>query len=218
MVNDIDLKQLEKKAFRAAHQDGLWDIYIGGVAVSMAVLGYSDASEAFPLLRFGLFLAGLGLSYLIYWGGKRFLIIPRLGQVKFGPKRQKRKATLVIVLCGIVLIQLIILAGTIVLWGNPNMAASLGFTHTARDSERLVVAIIGALFVGPSTAVIAYFNDYLRGYFIALILSLAVFALIWFGQPAFLIAAGLVIMVPGVILFIRFLRDHPLPPAEAIRD
>jgi hypothetical protein len=218
MSSSLDLKNIEKKAFRAPHQDGLWDIYIGGVVLSMSVLAYSSASEARPVLRFGLYLAGMGVFYLIFWGGRKYLTTPRLGQVKFGPRRQRRKLTMTIILAGIVLLQAILLVGTIFLWMNPQWATSLGFSRSGLDSERLLVAIIGALFVGPSMVLIAYFNDFLRGYYIALILSLAVFSLIWFGQPIYLIVAALLILVPGVVLFFRFLRAHPLPPPEVSHD
>jgi hypothetical protein len=218
MPDALDLKNIEKKAFRATHQDGLWDIYIGGVVMSMAILAYSTAGEARPVLRFGLYLAGLGVFYLIYWGGKKYLTTPRLGLVKFGPQRQKRKLIMASVLAGIVLLQVILLVGTILLWKNPSWATSLGLHTSNRDLERMVVAMIGALFVGPSMVLIAYFNDFLRGYYIAFILSLAVFSLIWFGQPVYLIAAGLLIMLPGIVLFTRFLRKHPLPPAEASHE
>ncbi len=215
MSETLDLKAIEKRAFRATHQDGLWDIYIGGVVISMSVLAYSESNEAFPIIRFGLFLLGLGASYLVFRGGKKYITTPRLGQVNFGPQRQRRKRTLVIILGGIVLLQLLILVGTVWLWANPDWTSSLGIGGADPDLERLLVATVGALFVGPSMVVIAYFNDFTRGYYIAFILSLAVFALIWFGQPAYLIAAGLVIMIPGVVLFARFLRQYPLPPAEA---
>jgi len=218
MFDSLDLKKLEQKAFRTTHQDGLLDIDIGGVVMSMSAMAYSDDSEAFPLLRFGLLLAGLTLSTLIYQGGKKYLTAPRLGQVKFGPRRQRRSVTLALVLSGIVLLQVIILAGTIFLRANPQSAASLGFTFASRDLERLAVAIVGALFVGPSMTLIAYFSDFLRGYYIAFILSLAVFSLIWFSQPVYMTIAGLVIIVPGVILLVRFLRQHPLPPAEISHD
>ena len=218
MTNTFDLKTIEKKAFRATHQDGLEDIYQGGVVLCMSFLAYTTASESKPLLRFGLFMAGLGLFYLIFWSGKKYITTPRLGQVKFGPQRQKRKLIMTSVLAAIVLVQVMLLAGTILLWKNPDWATRLGFHTTNQDLERMVVAIIGALFVGPSMVLLAYFNDFLRGYYIAFITSLAVFALIWFGQPVYLIIAGLVIMVPGVILFVRFLRQHPLPPTEASHD
>jgi hypothetical protein len=215
MSDTLNLKEIEKKAFRSTHQDGLWDIYIGGIVLSMSVLAYSTASEAFPATRFTLYVIGLGIFYLLFWAGKKYLTAPRLGQVKFGPQRQRRKRTLVSVLIGIVLLQVILLVGTVVFWANPQAAASLGFGKSDPNLERLVVAVIGGLFVGPSTALIAYFNDFLRGYYIAFILSLAVFSLIWFGQPVYLIIAGLLILVPGLVLFVRFLRQYPLPPAEA---
>ena len=218
MSTSLDLKNIEKRAFRSTHQDGLWDIYIGGIVLSMAVLAYSSGSEAFPLYRFGLYLVGMGVFYLLFWGGKKYLTTPRLGMVKFGPQRQRRKMTLAIILGAIVLLQALLFLGTVFLWRNPQWAASLGFDHTNPDRERLLVATIGALFVGPSMVLIAYFNEFVRGYYIAFILSLAVFSLIWFGQPVYLISAGLLIIIPGVILFIRFLRQHPLPPVEAPRD
>jgi uncharacterized membrane protein YidH (DUF202 family) len=214
MSETLDLKAIERKAFRATHQDGLWDIYIGGVVLSMSILAYSTDSDAVPLVRFGLYLLGLGAFWLIFWAGKKFITTPRLGQVKFGPQRRRRKRTLVTILVGIVLLQVILVALTILLWANPEWAARLGITGSDPDIERLLVATIGALFVGPSMVILAYFNDFTRGYYIAFILSLAVFSLIWFGQPVYLVVAALIIMIPGVVLFVRFLRQHPLPPAE----
>jgi hypothetical protein len=214
MSDSLDLKNIEKKAFRATYQDGLWDIYLGGEVLCMSFLAYSTASEAKSFIRFGLFLAGLCVFYLIFWGGKKYLTTPRMGQVKFGPHRQKRKLIMMSVLAGIVFLQVILLVGTIHLWKNPQWATSLGLYTTNRDLERMVVAIIGVLFVGPSMILLAYFNDFLRGYYIAIIVSLAVFSLIWFDQPIYLVIAGLLIMIPGVVLFVRFLREHPLPPAE----
>ena len=216
MYSTIHLKELEKKAFRAAHQDGLWDIYMGLVILSMSALTFSDAGDSSRFLHYGLFLLGLGVAYLLFWGGKKYLTTPRLGQVKFGPRRQRRMITMVIVLSAIVLLQVVLLIGTILLLKNPQWAAELGFTHT--DGERLLVAIIGALFVGPSIALIAYFNDFTRGYYIALLTAAAVFSQIWFSQPAYLIAVALLIIIPGAVLLIRFLHKYPLPPALVPHD
>jgi hypothetical protein len=180
----------------------------------MSFLAYSDAGEAWSGLRFGLFLGGLGLAYLTYWAGKKYLTTPRLGQVKFGARRQKRKRLMVSILSGIVLLQIFLLAGTIYLWKNPHQAASLG-VGSSIERERLLVAMVGAVFVGPSTALIAFFNDFWRGYYIALLLALAVFALIWFGQPLYMLLAGAVIILPGAVLLVRFLRRYHLPPAGA---
>ena len=181
MLDSIDLKELEKKAFRTTHQDGLLDICIGGVILSMSAMEYSNDSEAFPILRFGLLVVGVIVSQLVFWGGKKYFTTPRLGQVKFGPIRKRRAATTAIVMSGIVLLQVLLLVGQIFLWNNPQWAISLGFSSVDRDRERLLVAIIGALFVGPSTFLLFYFSDFVRGYYIAFLLALAVFSMIWFG-------------------------------------
>jgi len=218
MSTSIDLKKLEKKAFRSVHQDGLWDIVIGGIVLSYSALDYSTDSEAFPLLRFGLFLVGMCVFELTFWVGKKYLTIPRMGLVKFGPHRQRRMLTMMIVLGAIVLAQVVILVGSILLWRNPGWATSLGFASSNPDNGRLLVAFIGAMFVGPSMVLIAYFNEFMRGYYIAFILSLAVFSRIWFGQPIYLTISALLIILPGLVLFVRFLRAYPLPPAEASHD
>ncbi len=218
MSDSLDLKNIEKKAFRTAHQDGLWDIYIGGVVLCMSILVNSTAREDNPLVRFGLYLASIGVFYLIFWGGKKYLTTPRLGYVKFGPDRQKRKMMGRIVLASITFLLAIVLVGTILFWANPHWATSLGLSSSTRDRERLLVAVIGVLIVGPSMILMAYFNDFLRGYYIAIILSLAVFCLIWFDQPVYLIVAGLLILIPGIVLFARFLHQHPHPPVEASHE
>jgi len=79
----------------------------------------------------------------------------------------------------------------------------------------LLVASIGAMFVGPSVALIAYFKDFSRGYYIALLMAVAVFLMIFLNQPVYLLVCGALIILPGIVLFIRFLLTHPLPPAEA---
>jgi hypothetical protein len=218
MSNTLDLTNLEKKAFRTVHQDGLLDICMGGIVMSMAAMTYnmvySEASEGFPILWFSIFLFGMLASQLIFWAGKKFVTGPRLGQVKFGPQRKRRARTLAMVLAGIVLLQVLLVVGTNLLWKNPQWAASLGFTQAGPDYERLLVAVVGVLFVGPSVSLMAYFSDFGRGYYIAFIISLGVFLFIWFWNPAYMIAAGLLVVLPGVVLFVRFLREYPLPPAE----
>jgi len=214
MTNMINLNNIERKAFRSMHQDGLWDIYVGGSVLSMSVMARSLHSDTFPAASFVIFFLGILLSLLIYRGGKRFITTPRLGQVKFGPQRKRRKLIMILVLSGIVFLQLIILTGSVLLWRNPQWAFNLGLSNMVPDQEKLLVAVIAALFAGPATVLISYFNENMRGYYVAFILSLAVFSLIWFGQPIYLIIAGLLIIIPGVILFIRFLHQYPLPKNE----
>ena len=218
MSTSPNLKEIERKAFRSTHQDGLWDIYIGGIILSMIVLINPGEGDTFTPQRLVIYILSMCVFGLIFWGGKKYLTTPRMGQVKFGPQRQRRNVTMAIILGCIVLLQVVFVAGTALLRNNPDWARQLGLGQTDIDYEHLLVAAIGALFVGPSMFLIAYFTDFLRGYYIALIMTLAVFCLIWFGEPVYLIAAALLILIPGVVLFARFLRQYPLPPAEVRHD
>ena len=218
MLPSLNLKEIERKAFRSVHQDGLWDIYIGGIVMSMTVFASPDDGENFTSQRLVLYMLGMLVFGMIFWGGKKFLTVPRLGQVKFGAQRRQRSLTMAIILAGIVLLQVLFVTGTALMRSHPDWGRQLGLGLSDPDYGRLLVAAIGALFVGPSMLLIAFFTDFPRGYYIAFMLSLAVFALVWFGEAVYLIAASLLIIIPGVVLFVRFLRSHPLPPAEARHD
>ena len=213
MAAPFDLRQIEKKAFRTTFEDGLLDINIAGIVASMALLDRMPEEDASRWLRYGLFLFGMIASALIYQLGKKFITQPRIGQVVFGAMRKRRTATLAGILGAIIAIQVLIVLGSILLLNNPGLAGQLGLNITQLDAERLLVSAIGALFVGPSMAIMAYFSDFSRGYYIAVLLSLAVFLMIWFRSPVTMFCAAALIFIPGVVLFIRFLRKHPLPPA-----
>ena len=49
MVTQLDLKEMERRAFRSTYQDGLLDIDIGGVLVGMSLLSGIPESDEFPL-------------------------------------------------------------------------------------------------------------------------------------------------------------------------
>jgi hypothetical protein len=79
-----------------------------------------------------------------------------------------------------------------------------------RDATLPVVAAIGSLMVGISMIVIAYFSDFPRGYYIAIMMALAVFLMVYLNQPVYPIIIGGLIILPGLVLFVRFLKTYPL--------
>ena len=63
--------------------------------------------------------------------------------------------------------------------------------------------------------VIAFFSDFPRGYYIAVMMALAVFLMIYLNQPVYpIIIAGLII-VPGLVFFLRFLKSYPVHRQDA---
>ena len=164
MNAQLDLKEIEKKAFRSTYQDGLWDIYIGIVVASMAIIMLATRNKDNPWAFMLLAFAGMAAGYLIFWGGKKFITLPRMGQVKFGEARQKRKRRLAFVLGCVIVIQMGIVLLTAAAWLIPALGVTLQDWLPGVDAERLLVASLGALFVGPAMLLVAYFNDFPRLY------------------------------------------------------
>jgi hypothetical protein len=214
MSQEIDLKQIERNAFRSTYQDGLWDIYIGLVVIFMALYMYRPEA-GYSVWNNIIFLVGYGVISLIFWAGKKFITLPRMGQVKFGPIRKKRGLYLAIALGIVVLINIGLVILTALGWANPEQAAQLNTFLLDRGWMDIAVALIGSMLVGVSMILVAFFNDFPRGYYIAVMASLAVFLMIWLNQPIFPILLGLMIVLPGVVLLIRFLSKYPIPQQEA---
>jgi len=206
MLSTSDLKQIERKAYRSTYQDGLWDIYMGMIVVLMGLFLYHPESGYSPINIIGMVLL-LSVAYSLFWAGKKYITLPRMGQVRFGPVRQQRKKTMAIILGIIVLIQVIFVGLTAIGRYYPQVGERL-FTDT--DAELTVVAAIASLFVGVPMLLIAYMNDFPRGFYIAVMMSLAVFLMILTNQPLYPAMLGILIIIPGVFLLINFLKKYPL--------
>ena len=213
MSEYLDLKDLERKAFRSTYQDGLLDICISSVVGSMALLMFIIVRDDNPWLYLVLAFLGICAGQLIFWAGKKFVTLPRMGQVKFGEIRHKRNKTLALILTVAVLVQVGIVLLTAGVWAIPAWGDKLQELFPDRSATDLLVAAVGALFVGPSMMAIAYFTDFPRGYYIAFVMALGVFLMIWFWQPLIQVGAAFLILIPGLVLFARFLRQYPLIPA-----
>jgi hypothetical protein len=214
MTGEIDLKQIERKAFRSTYQDGLWDIYWGLIVICMAVF-IARPEEGYSARNILLMLASFLFSYSLFWFGKKYITLPRMGQVVFGSARKMKKKTLAVILGVVILFQLAIVLISVTGWLNQVWMMKVSIFLQLGGTERLMVAAIGALFLGPAMILIAYFNDFPRGYYIAILMTLAVFLMILLNQPVYPLILGLAILLPGLILFFRFLQKYPLHNEEA---
>jgi hypothetical protein len=215
MSQSLDLKALERRAFRSTFQDGLWDIYIGCLLLINTFIFTFQENEQMPWLKLTMAFVLLAVSYVLFWLGKKYITMPRLGQVRFGPERRKKKFTLGLILAGFVLLTLALVLITAAAGRSPAVGAAMDAWPPEVRSPRLLLASFLGLFLGSIMAVIAYFNDFPRGYYIAVVTSLGFFLTYLLDNPVFLGIAALLIILPGLVLFVRFLRDHPLLPAEA---
>jgi len=217
MSTQLNLKEIERKAYRSTYQDGLWDIYYGLIVVGMSIFIYHPA-EGYSAMNIILSLLIISLAYGLFWAGKKYITLPRMGVVHFGDVRKRKKRTLAIIMGFFVLILIVLVGLTTLGWMNPQASSDVKGALAVHNSELLVVALIGSLILGTSMIVVAYYSDFPRGYYIALMMAMAVFLMIYLNKPIYPILIGGLIILPGVVLFIRFLKMYPLPREEAVRE
>ena len=212
MNTPLDLKAIEKRAYRATYQDGLQDINMACVVASAGLMFSGLGRDEFPVSRLILAMAGVLLGTLIFWLGKKFITVPRIGQARFGPARQQRGRRLAILLTVVVALQAVMVLLPALAWASPSFGAILNRWLPGGHAESLLVAGVAVLFAGPGMLVLFHFTDFLRGYYITAVFSLGIFLAIWLAQPLYLFIAAALVGLPGLILFARFLRRYPRVP------
>lgn len=210
MSSQLNLKEIERNAFRFTNQDGLLDMHYGLIVVCMSIFVYRPTTGYSPM-NIVLSTLLISLSLGLFWAGKKFITLPRMGQVRFGAARKQKAKTLAIILGLFVLLQAGLVGLTALGWLNPDTSPNLNNDLHARGSTLPLVAAIASLMVGVSMIVSAYFSDFLRGYYIAILMALAVFLMVYLNQPVYPIVIGGLILLPGLVLFMRFLKAYPLP-------
>ena len=213
MSQNFDLKKIERKAFRSVNQDGLWDIYIGGLMLVLSLMFSIPESGEGRVTNTGLALLGVAIMFAFFQLGKKYVTTPRMGQVRFSAERQKRKITLGWIMGAYVLVTLGMFLFSLYVW-NTSASGRIVDLSLGSSLERVFVASLAALIAGTSMIVISYFKEFFRGYYIAVLMGAGFFFTLLFDMITPMIVAGALILIPGLVLFINFLRQHPLPPQE----
>lgn len=199
MPQNIDLKALEKKAWRSVFQDGLWDIYLGIILLSFAVSARLDKQPIDDDLRMGTYIGVMVFGMIVLYAGKRFITIPRMGKVKFGAERQKRRNVVRLALF------LSVLLGLALWWLGSSLLSN----------GQWVFPLIWMLNMFIVFGLGAYFLEYERLYLIGLLYALVipvdiiVKATTKVDMDVYIfLTAGLIILVVGITYLIRFMRDN----------
>ncbi len=206
MNEKIDLKKIEKKAWTSYFQDGLIDIFIGCVVIMFALAPILSESLGDFWSSF-VFLPFWALVYLLVLLAKKYVVTPRIGVVKFGVVRKKKMIRFNLIIFIVLVVGFILGLFSFIDFNVP------GWIHLARFG--LIVLI--------TSIVAAYFLDYPRLflYGILFVLSLIIGEWLWVnkGVPhhGFPITFGItsaIIIIIGLIVFVRLLQNNPLPKKE----
>lgn len=207
MEEQIDLQGLEKRAWRSAFQDGLWDIYMGLLILGLGIapFGYMFGLPAeLGSMIIVLFWNTIAVLFLIL--GKKLITVPRIGYVKFGVKRKKMKKRLL----GFLLFNFILA----VLFLFINLSGLFESLNIGGLTEPL---LIGLLLITVPLSILAYFLEFHRLYIYAIFFGLgfSISELLYplVGSPLDLFLSlglgGIIVILIGLIYFIKFLRKYP---------
>jgi hypothetical protein len=150
------------------------------------------------------------LACLAFWAGKKFITTPRMGRVKFGPQRKTKlkKTRAVLFLSALLGVITLVLRA---MW-NIEWAARIPIPAYIWTVQAIVVFGLGAYFLDVS-------RFYAYGVLYAIPVPVGIVLLQNTGLPGFMFlpfgVSGGIMVIIGVVLFIRFLHDYPLVPEEA---
>ncbi len=208
MDQKINLKEIEKKAYRSTFQDGIWDIHLGILLINLSILPWivENYLSVIQAAMIGIFVTILAM--IVFFGGKKLITIPRMGLIQFGQARKAKlkKVRAVMFLSVIVGIVLFFLAKYM------TTIAGIPAPFLIFSANCLIVFSLGAYFMN-------FERLYFYGFFYALPLPFG-FLMMKNSFPVenvILISTipGLIMVIIGSILFFQFLRKYPNPTKEA---
>jgi hypothetical protein len=209
-MEQLNIKALEKKAFRSFFRDGIYDVFLGTILLS---LGLPLILREFGWIHWETMTIPLVISIILNVGalvffvfGKKYITAPRLGIARFGKTRKRKmmhvKLLLVIsVLIGVVTFFLTMFK-ILPVGGNTGIPAA---------------GVIFGIQVLIVFGLAAYFMDFTRLYLYALLFAVSLPITFWLKKNSSLayptlyvysLTAGPMLVI-GWTLFIRFLRQYP---------
>ena len=190
MVEDIKLKEIQRKVYMSFFQDGLWDVFLG-----LFILGWGLAILTELAYLVGAFFISI---YFTVWGVKKWLTYPRIGYARFSETSRRRITTRFLIL-GVVVLLAGVMAG--VVWGigaRPQWLAD----YFPLIFNGMLAAIV---------CFVAYWARVNRFYLYAVLIFLGAVFHMWLAIPwefGFIGAGGIIVLI-GVGMLIMFIRKYP---------
>jgi hypothetical protein len=194
MPYQTDLKAVERRAWTLTFQDGLWDIFFGLLFLGGGLRSLTDNLWFYLLVAAGVLILILG---------KRWITLPRLGQINFSPERKARQNVVRVV-------ALVVLLFTAVIFV---LAVS------GADLSGVPVGWIFVILVPVVFLLMAYKLDMKRLYGYTILVAIFMIATELLDNPAAAwaqIFAGLIPLAVGTVLLVRFLRRYPVVDEEKL--
>ncbi|RLC31073.1 hypothetical protein DRH13_03535 [Candidatus Woesebacteria bacterium] len=209
-MEQLNIKALEKKAFRSFFRDGIYDVFLGAMLLSFGLpfilneFGWIDYKTIKMPLLIPLILNIGALVFFIF--GKKYITAPRLGIVHFGKTRKRKMMHVKLLLAISVLIGVITF-----------LLSLLKILPVGGKTGIPTAGVIFGIQVLIVFSLAAYFMDFTRLYLYAFLFAVSMPITFWLKKNAaltypslyvFSLTAGPMLVI-GWILFVRFLRQYP---------
>jgi hypothetical protein len=205
MTYTLDLRQLERKAWKSVHQDGLLDIFCGLVLLQVGVSLWIQHAAGYWTLVFGIAFNSLAVAGLI--AGKKLITVPRMGRVEFGQIRKAKSLQLTI------LLSLAVLLGVaLIMLSLTDVVQLPGWAVPAALIAANMLFVFGML---------GYFLDYPRLYIYGLLYAAAfpswvvLIELADIRFPVVSVLSAAVMVLLGCKGLFQFTSRYPVPSTEA---
>jgi hypothetical protein len=217
MTGPMDLKLLERDAFRRFYEDGLMDVFFGLMLVTMSVgvvlTDWLENEAAGMLCMLGISVVLVALLVV----ARRRLLRARRGEFRPGPERRRKITATRLVLAGSVLVGVVAFAVAAIAYAGDVPLASIDVLLPLLWFINAVV-VMGAM---------AFYLDVPRFALYGIVFGIAMPLRVWpdvlwgISVPAWVAfgVPGAVIVIIGLFTFRRFLQRYPpLPSREDLLD
>ena len=195
-MENIDLKEIERRAYLTYHKDGILDIYLG--------MGIMAVASVFFFEVFVTSTGIIALFPILYAASKKQYTIPRLGYVKFSTStngRARNSVTLALLLGSMSAV-----AGLFAFYSS----ISTGYSWIEPLIANWKITVASILLVVFS--LFGYVSDLRRMYYYGLLSSVVFVSGIFLPIPGFLLIliVGSIISINGIVHLYRFIQEYPI--------
>ena len=216
MSQNINLKEFRGEAVRAYLQDGLVELSAGIVFAWWAAAFFADLFFDSKMTGF-CWLPWILITFTLPAAKKRFTY-PRIGRVEVVFQRERK--LMVLLVAGVIALAGTLLLGIVVFMAPQDQVRPL--LRPILDAVWSNLSAIMGIVLAGILLFLAVWYRVTRYYAFALISLISGFAFLlidfdqWATDPAmswasYFAVMGVVLMLSGLILFIRLLRERPLP-------
>lgn len=197
----INLKEIQRKILSSPYEDGLIDLMIGTIFSLTAVNVIFKGSSYF-------FIPLIIIPIVLLLFAKKYITAPRMGVVIIGRSEKRRMLPVYIIIAFSIIFNVIFEYMT--RYGYYAGTRNILSAQTIFATKAMIVFVL-----------IAYFINFKRLYIYGILFAMTIpiskilqLKNIISDNREGLLFPGLIIMIAGIVIFIRFIKKYPLPIEE----